>query len=467
MEEKVSPRFVLPSPKFATTEKEANRTTMHYLTPSGMTLLPRAKQPPPMYGARGSTVPAKYLEQSTITSLPQAPPVYKSPPRPEHCHNCGMELANAQDMRRHLDQHEACPAEGCDFAALHNIVEHHIEANHITGVYQKVKKLWTPEDTAAWRAERRKKFPTAANVELAKRAQEQRLKRGESLEASKSRFGRREDRQRTRPNNSQEKRPRSSKRAKGKSQHVNKKNDEESIRQNTDALEEDTSHISGTGVPMFRGTGQMVNYEHSKDNGQKNKNALCGLLGMYGSGSEDSEIESEENKQWQGQRSPQRETECSTVKNEISRDDPLVPNTVVQMNSLETIEESPMSSEDLIKENYSSSDDAPDEAPIQRVIESIAEPAIHQTEFITPKPRPSPKPTAAKAQKRFSGLNYKRARKTTNPNTMLSKLLASDIRHERNVLLQCVRYVCKNQFFGIGASTREDTEKGIILPSQM
>lgn len=28
-----------------------------------MTLLPRAKQPPPMYGARGSTVPAKYLNQ--------------------------------------------------------------------------------------------------------------------------------------------------------------------------------------------------------------------------------------------------------------------------------------------------------------------------------------------------------------------------------------------------------------------
>ncbi|SPP76182.1 blast:Nuclear fragile X mental retardation-interacting protein 1 [Drosophila guanche] len=374
-----------------------------------------------------------------------------------------MELANAQDMRRHLEQHETCPAEGCDFAALHNIVEHHIEANHITGVYQKVKKLWTPEDTAAWKAERRKKFPTAANVELAKRAKEQRLKRGERLEASKSRFGRREDRQRTRPNNSQEKRPRSSKKAKGKSQ----KNVEESIRQNADALEEDTSYISGTGVPMFRGTGQMVNYEHSKVNGKKSENALCGLLGMYGSGSEDSEIESEENKQWQGQRSPQRETECSTVKNEISRDDPLVPNTVVQMNSLETVEEFPMSFEDLIKENDCSSDDAPDEAPIQRVIESITETAIHQTEFITPKPRPSPKPTAAKAQKRISGLNYKRARKTTKPNTMLSKLLASDIRHERNVLLQCVRYVCENQFFGIGASTSEDTERGITLPSQM
>ncbi|XP_022221414.2 nuclear fragile X mental retardation-interacting protein 1 [Drosophila obscura] len=454
MEEKVLPKFVLPSPKFAKTENEANRTTMHYLTPSGMTLLPRAKQPPPMYGARGSTVPAKYLQMdpSTVTATPEAPPIYKSPPRPEHCHNCGMELANAQDMRRHLEQHEACPAEGCDFAALHNIVERHIEANHITGVYQKVKKVWTPEDTAAWRAERRKKFPTAANVELAKRVKEQRLKRGERLEASKSRFGRREDRARTRPNNSQEKRPKPNKKAKGKSQHVEKKKGDESIRQETDALEEKTSHLSGTGVPMFRGTGQMLDYEHSKDNVKKKENVLCGLLGMYGSDSEDSEIEAEEKDQSQGQKSPLLETElqvqiaeCSTVENVSPRVDLVDPNTDVPNNTFEE----PIT-------NDCSSDDAPDEAPIQRVTESISEQAVIKPQFMEPKPLPSPKPAAPKAQKRISGLNYKRARKTTKQNTMLSKLLASDIRHERNVLLQCVRYVCENNFFGIGASGSRD-----------
>ncbi|XP_001353490.1 nuclear fragile X mental retardation-interacting protein 1 [Drosophila pseudoobscura] len=470
MDEKVLPKFVLPSPKFARTENEANRTTMHYLTPSGMTLLPRAKQPPPMYGARGSTVPAKYLpvEQSPITSMPQAPPIYKSPPRPEHCHNCGMELANAQDMRRHLEQHETCPAEDCDFAALHNIVERHIEANHITGLYTKVKRVWTAEDTAAWRAERRKKFPTAANVELAKRAKEQRLKRGERLEASKSRFGRREDRARTRPNSYQEKRPKSNKKGKGKSQHVDKKKADENIRKETDALQEETSHVSGTGVPMFRGTGQMLDYEHFKDNVQDKENVLCGLLGMYGSDSEDSEIEAEEGNRSQGQKSPQLETvrrldspECSTLENESSRADPIAPNTAVQKNTPETSEEPTISSEDLdlLKENNCSSDEAPDEAPIQRVTESISEPAITKPQFVEPKPGPSRKPAAPRAQKRISGLNYNRARKTTKQNTMLSKLLAVDIRHERNVLLQCVRYVCENNFFGIGASENKDQVK--------
>lgn len=68
-----------------------------------------------------------------------------------------MELANSQDMKLHLEQHEFCPADDCDFAALHNILERHIEANHITGTYVKVKKIWSEEELAAWRAERRKK----------------------------------------------------------------------------------------------------------------------------------------------------------------------------------------------------------------------------------------------------------------------------------------------------------------------
>ncbi|KAL1397336.1 hypothetical protein pipiens_020149, partial [Culex pipiens pipiens] len=38
---------------------------------------------------------------------------------------------------------------------------------------------------------------------------------------------------------------------------------------------------------------------------------------------------------------------------------------------------------------------------------------------------------------------------------MLEKLLDKDIRHERNVLLQCVRFVVDNKFFGIGQPKEE------------
>ena len=37
------------------------------------------------------------------------------------------------------------------------------------------------------------------------------------------------------------------------------------------------------------------------------------------------------------------------------------------------------------------------------------------------------------------------------------QLLAPDIRHERNVLLQCVRYVVNKNFFGVGAQRSNST----------
>lgn len=34
------------------------------------------------------------------------------------------------------------------------------------------------------------------------------------------------------------------------------------------------------------------------------------------------------------------------------------------------------------------------------------------------------------------------------PSTLLQKLLSKEIRHERNIILQCVRYIIKNNYFG-------------------
>lgn len=59
------------------------------------------------------------------------------------------------------------------------------------------------------------RFPTVANVELSRLAREQRMKRGERLEASKSRFGNREDRQRTRPKDNNKERSKPTNKKKG------------------------------------------------------------------------------------------------------------------------------------------------------------------------------------------------------------------------------------------------------------
>ncbi|XP_016967272.3 FMR1-interacting protein NUFIP1 [Drosophila biarmipes] len=509
MEEKVQPKFVLPSPKFDKPNGAAKANHL-YLTPSGMTLLPRAKQPPPMYGARGSTVPAKYLAQENFTaqssavSVPETPPIHHSPPRPEFCHSCGMELANVQDMKRHLEQHESCPADDCDFSALHNVLERHIEANHITGAYKKVKKVWTDEELAAWRTERRKRFPTATNVELARLAKEQRIKRGERLEASKSRFGNREDRQRTRPKGDHKERfdPKNRRKRGIKGKSFEKKKPAGSTNQVTDKSKETKKVIKATEEIQsdqkeerpnftengkFRGTGSMEDYQHVKPKVHKKDNALFGLLGMYGS---DSEEESESECEDQGQQvgaiqdkdiqlgvvkvephehtasspshddSPQKleikiakeglHTETSqddANRDEQTRDEPTPTLESSAQKHIDRISASILESESPTREEAASSDEAPDEEPFQRTTETISEPTPPKAE-----PKECKLTTAPKraAPKRVYGLNYKRARKQTQQNTMLSKLLESEIRHERNVLLQCVRHVCEMNFFGIG-----------------
>ncbi|KAH8234980.1 hypothetical protein KR032_007001, partial [Drosophila birchii] len=475
MGEKIQPKFVLPPPKF---DKPHARSTAshHYLTPSGMTLLPRAKQPPPMYGARGSTVPAKYLarEKDNHSSVPATPPVYTSPQRPEYCHSCGMELANSQDMKLHLDKHEACPAEDCDFAALHNILERHIEANHITGDYKRVKKVWTEEELAAWRAERRKRFPTVANVEQARLAKEQRMKRGERLEASKARFGNREDRQRTRPTNNHkptkkkkrrgQKKPNEGPKKEGTTNAAKKAN--QTLTSKKKVVEEKPKEEQTNLLPKFQGTGQMTNYKHFKDKIPKKENALIGLLGMYGSdseeetGTESEEMEEDLDETEAAAGDPKMETErneslepaeVDASKDIIKNQELAIESTFSQTTKNAACEcDIPTPAETPAKENHSSSDEAPDEQPFQRVTETIA-----QSDPPKPPPKEELRPQIAPkraAPKRVYGLDFKKARRTTTQNTLLSKLLESDIRHERNVLLQCVRHVCERNFFGIGQS---------------
>ncbi|XP_017072035.1 nuclear fragile X mental retardation-interacting protein 1 [Drosophila eugracilis] len=512
MEEKVQPKFVLPSPKFDK-PNGANKANHLYLTPSGMTLLPRAKQPPPMYGARGSTVPAKYLAKEQITpqsspvSVPEVSPIYHSPPRPEFCHTCGMQLANAQDMKRHMEQHESCPADNCDFSALHNILERHIEAYHITGTYKKVKKVWTDQELAAWRAERRKRFPTAANVEMARLAKEQRIKRGERLEASKSRFGNREDRQRTRPqgdhkNFKERLEPKNrKKRAKGKP--AERKNNERIKRENNDKTNEGKETINQKETEKiksnlkdeetnlcakFGGTGNMTDYQHFKPKVQTKDNALFGLIGMYGSDSEEeTETESEDQDETKDNvQSTEKDLspvdldskfksnaamECSDYKSSQGNLCKAKPIEDAQGNEVRTSALENTSSDETPQEEHinrvnpsnlqtlpsgeaqsGSSDEAPDEEPFQRVTETIKETTSPLTQPKVSKLQTAPKRAAPK---RVYGLNFKKARKQTQPNTMLSKLLESDIRHERNVLLQCVRHVCERNFFGIGQTKGE------------
>ena len=50
------------------------------------------------------------------------------------------------------------------------------------------------------------------------------------------------------------------------------------------------------------------------------------------------------------------------------------------------------------------------------------------------------------------------------PSTLLERLLDKDIATERNELLQCVKYVCEKNFFGVGSSQKEQEQNTYSQP---
>lgn len=105
-----------------------------------------------------------------------------------------------------------------------------------------------------------------------------------------------------------------------------------------------------------------------------------------------------------------------------------------------------------------SDNEAPEEQPIQRESGEL-----EQTHEVIPGPTEI-KPIEKQKKTTKTLTNDKNIKKRTvldmtrrirNQNTLLEKLLQKDIRHERNVLLQCVRYVVENNFFGIEKKTDE------------
>lgn len=338
------------------------------------------------------------------------------------------------------------------------MVSKHIQQQHSSGLYDKIKNLTSPEEIAKWREERRKRFPTKQNMEMRQQIQEAKQKRGERLEDSKSRFGQKGDRRTGAgggaPAAAAAKRDASTDGAPSKKRRRKRKpagNQERKEKQ--DALQDASvgkEVVTNGSLIMFGGTESMRNYKRPRVVAQTN--ALSGLLGAYGS---DDSVSSEE----------EDEVTDEDVPTTIAIDVPAVESPEIAGLVAETIREQSAPPEHLAEPEIpidANDEDAPEEACVQRVSDLpdiddqpiVARPPpqhkksrpAHEEHRA---PRRTPKPTAS----------LDLSRRYRNQNTMLEKLLQKDIRHERNVLLQCVRYVVDNKFFGIGQPKVEDAVK--------
>lgn len=369
-------------------------------------------------------------------------------------------------------------------------------ANHVQKVhckkefFAKIQQLTTPEEIEKWREERKRRYPTTQNIILRQQAQEIRRNRGEKLTDRKSRFGDRNNLPRNNFNHGK---------SKNFQQHGKKKkfNQTRAVSSTTaivpkiEESSEDEEPVRK--VPRFTGTSKMKDYL-TVESSIKQKSALS-VLGFYGS---DSDIEEDKS---DVELVEENVMKCpDTVEIEEKNEEVQLETTNSQETNIEidsqTISQSQSDiskastiSEDLMEHSLESDEGPPEEAPILRASLPANINPLETAEI-------SPKSTETKRKRRRNHhANHNKDQKpnekddcSTDPkkppsnepvrqrhpksskcpkirqvvrskNYFLEKLLQEDIRHERNVLLQCINFVVRNNFFDAGESSSDKTTK--------
>lgn len=431
------------------------------------------------------------------------------------CDLCERGFKFPHQLEKHRSEHEKCWFENCTFEGHTQLLKKHIEVQHQSGLFQRIIKVETDEDIEKWREERRKRYPTASNIEARRLAQEERLKRGERIDEPTSRFGNMNTRKRAqqhrslpaaKPNESIEPCVTNDVVAKKRNDHKNRRRPRQRNKTNRLAKKErsecgkknesETTQNEPTVTAMVNTeTASCVATAPPAEKMAQNSSALAAIMGMYGSESdsndEDDHIDDEVKTAvtMVTATDTTKMIEDKTDENVCQKIDP-----VDEMDKL-TLTESNVTTEDTVnlkrpadsdvdelpnkqtkidsdvieafKQNMAieSDDDAPDEQPIQRQSQVVQDTGDLELESGPTEAKPMTVATATSSQRLTNERIPKRktvldtTRKIRSQNTLLEKLLQKDIRHERNVLLQCVRYVVEQNFFGIGQTIDEQNKK--------
>ncbi|KAG5675782.1 hypothetical protein PVAND_005656 [Polypedilum vanderplanki] len=411
------------------------------------------------------------FQKQELSQTPKVSKFYRDPQQQQStqikrefisfCKYCKEGFKNDFELNQHRRNHVKCPYDECRFNANESTVASHVQKVHIkqSGLV-KIQDLTTPEQIEKWREERRKRYPTVQNVILRQKLQEEKFKRGERLKESYHKFG--DQKQRNfiknmgkRDHHSQNKHKKSrnnhlkNKIERGKAKEINEiveSSFDNSLQKKSDSSDEEMHHK----VLKFSGTSQIK--EDPVEKVVKENSALS-ILGLYGSDSECSDDDNDEENT-----SQDKIEQIEIPQNESN-------NNLTQNDECENFE---MSVNETKNDTFQSEndDEAPEEIPTLK--QSNQEISEEKTEDPTSKSRKRKRHQKNKLDNqsdrnykisRKNGLDYSRIKRSGNP--FLEKLLERDIVHERNVLLQCVNFVVKNNFFGVGQ--KSDLSKNAII----
>ncbi|CAK1549930.1 unnamed protein product [Leptosia nina] len=345
------------------------------------------------------------------------------------CETCDRGFRTQSILENHKKQHQKCNIDGCQFIAHPKVITRHIQMQHSTGLYKKIANLTNAEEIEKWRQERRKKYPTKSNIEKKKSEIQEKIDRGEKMGLRKKKEME-VQRNYTKENNKKE--------HKKLKRHLPTNTPGKRIVP-AKIVRFEVNMEGSRGLKPFRGIQQLIesnvvdeyspheisnkndlfeDEDYVEDIPKKECNAqdlqICGalisILNDYGSSDDDIDI---------------IKTSDSIKKDESNREK-INPNIKISEEEDSGPEEIKID-KDITKNNT--------ESTRSSVMESKkAENKIKKSDNKN-----------QQANKKKLQRNVPIRRKL--PSTLLEKLLSNEIRKERNIILQCIRHVNKNNFF--------------------